>query len=385
MEKYKRFFKDTLQESIQSENELRKFAEYIIRELAVLVFKSIHESEENLDKLQNFRRFYVFFEAGKIKFSNVFLKDFIENLKERDFTFYFFIDPNKNKSFDGIYESRNDRIILYPSSVPKDWNIKISLNEINTYFKQKGYIKTIHHELTHAYDDFISKGHYINKNYKSTTTGSDYADYLNQNLEINAFYSEVASTLNLQNSWEYYFRDFKEKFKNQFTKLKPEFKNQLIKRLYKRWSEPFEVKNIEEYLSGNSNIFFNEIYENGKLDKSIDRRVKNISKAKIDKYLTLTIQKLLSGKIGTSVVNSSDFKENRFYFFKSLSSEIEHIAKYYIDADNSSNPDIKNAILKLVKQKEQGWENIKNYFKLSNDQVEQIIKNLDKIVIKRKR
>jgi hypothetical protein len=393
MKIYQRIFR----ESIQSEKDIKTFAEWVMDRLVDKMLEILDKtSPKNLPNEKD--RMWILYELEKVTKGYSPKRDFkkfIDSLKAREFRFYLLQQSGEKGG--GFYNSNNDKIILYYNHVV-EWNDNVTqgfLSDDSTFTKvfskivkedfYKKYLDTLVHELTHAYDDFISQGKYSPKDYVGFSDDDSISDeYYQQNLEVNAYYTSAINSIERLriNSFESYFSSFKDAFYGRWKVLDKKQQNRLMDRVYKRWSEPIKV-NKKEYLNSKSFMVFAMAMKGDDYTETINDTRTGISGKEVIKYAQETIKILLSGRIDPKLFNNYSSYKNRFSFFRMIAGEIlDSVGKAKIDYSNlSGNPEIEAIYKRYEIKKKYDKKRLQYFFKLSDDDfmyiLERIVSLLD--------
>lgn len=352
-------------ESIQSEKELEKLTDYILRELSYARF---YDAKNEKDKKSVFYAF-----SNKTNYKNKFLNSFISNLIERGLRVYF-IDSEFAKEVvsTGEYDKQYDTIRVYTFfDTIEDVKGKTSKYFLDFYSKYK---TAILHELTHVYDDFITKGKYRSLNY--TGDGSD--EYYKQNIEVNAFYSMVLPKIEVYRIYE--FEKYLEQFKKEFPKfmvLDKDQQKRLIERLYKRWEMPI-TEDKQELLNSTLTLVLHSINDGASYKKSIDKRYP-FSEKDVILYAKKIIQRILSGKIDRKLAKSTSSYENPYLFFNSIKSSLNYLDTLYSEYEEAKedlDEKTEKLFIKMVAEEEKKFKTFKRFFKLSDKDFKKLAVNL---------
>jgi ferritin len=238
---------------------------------------------------------------------------------ENSFRLFLLAGGDRKKAI-GTYDSKGKRINLYINdSVELARLLSMSDKEINTFKWEiwliNRFYKTVVHELTHAYDDFMSGGKYISNDY----VGIDGGDaYYNQTLEYNAYYTAAVSEIRKYRyfTWESYIDKFKDSMYS-FKKLNKEYQKKILKRLYAEWSLP--ITSPEEIKKIYNDRFFKSIHylQNGDIDKmkviTSESRVKNFN---LIKYGRQVMEDLFTKKVSEKEFNSISIEDSPYRAIK---------------------------------------------------------------------
>ncbi len=290
-------------ETVESEKELRKFVKQLLPIISEDIYddlygKDIHKSSAEAVELFLLPRLgntplsigeitpFIRFDIGRPPFDSEFLKPFFQFMGlEKHFTIKILYHGGNSG---GLFNYEHRVIHLY---VPKDTFLEICLfmskynnpqkaiKEIEKLLSETFFHEAFLHEMTHAYDHFVSEGKIGKGDYYFPTSGDpeDYKKYFSQNVELNAFYSGLIKLL--EELGVKYILTFNEIIQRlpllelfggsfKMTYLDDEQKNRIIKRMYQWYSAP-ESKQIESrgiLLLYNAVIF--DYFENDFKDSS---------------------------------------------------------------------------------------------------------------------
>jgi len=374
MKRYKPLFK----ESIQSEKAIAELVDFVIDKLSDVMMKRINDGDFIPDKRFNLR---MGFEENKYSNPPEILKEFA-NLFLYNFDV---ILSSDKKTIDGHYSSKENRIVVWNVLFPNTW-IKGTRHfegkkEVHDYFRTY-FRKTLIHEFTHAYDDFISKGKYLPKKYKNFPASQEdekgIKDYAKQNLEVNARYTDWVNAHQKERityTWQEYVKEFKQEWGIKY--LNPEQYRRLINRLFAQYNEPLPEDFKPEVLNSLSFKLFHKGFE-GKLNANDfipeDKRWKDsLTKQDIFNYMKKSIQNVLAGKVKESDIKNPVISDNRYSGLKSIKYTFE-----LIDAmeDNikkhANNPGILATLQKQIAKEKAFYEDFKRIFKLSDEDLKKI-------------
>jgi 2'-5' RNA ligase len=302
---------ELIDESVESQRNLEKITDNIIKELAESCFLYFKEEDpENvvftrlIDSIntyhidytgvdQNFvtlfkytNRISVYFKKDNIKVSNGNSGSFIVDKQSKIEMYY---DDKLLKHLEGEFKEENS-------------TLKTKLYRWVSFFNSK-FNSVLLHELQHYYDYIVSKGNAFNRGEKVSNQVSDYVkkenndinkeflaelikNYLNLPYEINARFAQAAKKTQMWtiNDWETFkkevvdfkkvFSEFKSKF-HGWNVLSDEDKKRITTRLYKLWDAKYQLmeelpkeKVMNEYVENqpipNKKVLF-QAFKGGKL------------------------------------------------------------------------------------------------------------------------
>jgi GNAT superfamily N-acetyltransferase len=230
-----KFIKESVMtETVQSDREIRWLADILMDSL----IRNVKRNKQFNGAATN---------TGQFKDSRdwIELEDF---MNEWNVTVVF---ATAEKDIGGSWASSQKTIYL--SEPPKDDGLRASLHEFvrtklsDTLERQikTRYMDVLVHELTHAFDDFRSKGKFKKDSYKSPTSGGGDSEYWLQQIEINARFAETAQALvskklSLDSGTQKGFQNYMEVFQSAIRKweIMPEWVQRRLRgRMYKEYSE----------------------------------------------------------------------------------------------------------------------------------------------------
>ena len=376
MKRYKPLFK----ESIQSEKAIADLVDFVIDRLSDVMMKRINGGAFVPEKRFNLRM--GFGEENKYSNPPEILKEFVNFFLH---SFDVILSSDKNNSIEGEYSSKQNRIVVWNVLFPNTW-IKGARHfegkkEIHDYFRTY-FRKTLVHEFAHAYDDFISRGKYLPKNYKGApaTQGDETGmkDYAKQNLEVNARYTEWINSHQKERvtyTWQEYAKEFKQEWGIKY--LNPEQYRRLINRLFAQYNEPLPDDFKPEVLNSLSFKLFHKGFEN-KLSANDfipeDKRWKDqLTKKDIFNYMRKSIQNILTGKVKESDIKNPAINKNRYAGLKSIKYTFELINAMEDNIKkHADNPDIIKILQKQIDKEKAFYEGFKRIFKLSDEDLKKI-------------
>lgn len=138
------------------------------------------------------------------------------------------------------------------------------------------------HELIHAYDDWKSKGKFIDPRYNPYE--KDYNKYLNYTHEINARFFQTVASLPKTTIWKDYLRDFKYKFVG-WKLLSPTTKKRLITRLATRFQRKIIPIDIKPFVKKLNDKIITMVDENSYvwiMKSGDDIEISNIDRVPVD-------------------------------------------------------------------------------------------------------
>ncbi len=224
----------TITESVQSDREIRWLADILMNSL----IRNVKRNKQFNGAATN---------TGQFKDS----KDWIELEDFMNEWNISVVMAQGEVGIDGSWTSSQKTIYL--SEPQKDDGLRTSLHEfvrtklsetLDMQIKTR-YMDVLVHELTHAFDDFRSKGKFKKDSYKSPTSGGGDSEYWLQQIEINARFAETAQALvskklSLDSGTQKGFQNYMEVFQSAIRKweIMPEWvKKRLQGRMYKEYSE----------------------------------------------------------------------------------------------------------------------------------------------------
>lgn len=349
-------------ESIESERQIKKISERYISVLAEKTYDAFmqwSDSKRYNDNLsvmlldRKGRGSVVSIDFDSVKYPK-FLEDFFKHLE---------YDPPSIRFYMGVYfiEKRiggnyspqtkdinvfvyNERVLSEMIDVFKKYN---NQSRIVNQFERilDGYNSILVHELTHAYDDYISSGKFMPKDYKSIGgEGDDWEEYASQNLEVNARYaSTIAKLTDMGVKYTLDFDGVLDEFKRRFqgwNTISNEQQKRLTNRLYAWYTEPIEGKREKnkalKYIYNNAS--FKQLYEiaDSTFQKFKNSRVKipdnlkNTDFPEIDvvSYIKESAQQLIEGNYDRKEIKNPAIVRNRYSGFKAVEHLIDQKDKY---------------------------------------------------------
>jgi hypothetical protein len=344
---------DNLVESLESEKELRvlnrKLVEHLIKtnvnDLASLLPES-YDKYLDLSKKRSYYLLKVFPDWLKLSKSKL-LKPFLQNFQDRYFGIYLIVGnfPQK-KGIAGVYNSKSDNISLFLDSQEMEDRIMNNVYEAIEERSNKKLEKilaevftigrnpmesTLLHELTHAYDDYQSKGKYNNSNYITPEKG--YKDYAKQNIEVNARFAQAIDILEKQDM-KYVigdFDDFMTNAKSAFEGwkiLSIDQQKRLTNRFYDYYTEP--LKDMRRFKSVRKKLYTRYAYNilnnidrdntNPNLEIPIPESLKGMIKSTSDfkDFLKEIAQDLIDGNYDNKVFKNPRILENPYSAFSMI-------------------------------------------------------------------
>lgn len=255
-------------ESIESERELRKFVERLLPIFGENIYFGIQQYNEHpiYGSDVGITQFYLSNLRTSLSqiYPSKFLSSFYDWMLENNFQIK--IGYNEGK-FKAQFRNNDYQIFitfLKPlmldliDIVKRVSNEKIAITKVTNLLGKDYFHEVLLHEMTHAYDHFISQGKYFNnKSYVPAAQGDiSSVDYYAQDIEINAFYSGFIKSLEEQ-GWKYVYADFEDLFE-RFRGMKGHYrvidwmkdfpiekKQKITSRLYQWFIDPPKGK-IEE-------------------------------------------------------------------------------------------------------------------------------------------
>jgi hypothetical protein len=249
-------------ESREDENNIKKLANTVL-DISSNSFGFIIPFKQTFDQYYKYPILVDLSDKDVIslfKDTNQKFLSFVSWISENIQILFLFTQNEHMYDFSGQYKSKAKQIVVVIQG--------IYLKDIKQFFGQNGSLKnsqtkkefktlfgkalvksleTLIHELTHAYDDYQSKGKYINKKYvaySGSKPDEGNLDYYNNPIETNAFYTAAISQLDefdRLSDFNTYQKLFIDKY-TSFKHLNKKSKERLLKRIYQRWIEPFNSK-----------------------------------------------------------------------------------------------------------------------------------------------
>lgn len=343
-------------ESLESERHLKNISEEFIEELSKETLKLFEqlvwdENRDIEDILLNpaSTGMVVTSEYTSVKIPK-FLENFFEDhLFAKGSGIFLYIGMGiKNKGAAGRYQKGPIDLYIVDKKIIEeilDTLIRYNqdsriINSLERIYKDTIFL-TLIHELTHAYDDYISSGKYSPKNYKDVTKGDEWGEYASQNLEVNARY--VSTVANLKDIGVKYtihdFEDVIDEFIHRFrgwTTLNKEQQERLIKRLYTWYIEPIKGKREKnkalKYIYNNAS--FKQLHQIDEFKKLSNSRVElpqHLKNTDFDidviSYMKESASQLINGNYNKKEFNNPSIIRNRYKGFKAVANVINIIQK----------------------------------------------------------
>ena len=242
------------QESLESEKALRQLTGRYIVVLAEAISKKMAYFIQNKDVQylrDNMDRKLTFFVSYRDVRFPAFLRDFERFLSDRSFVIELIVqDTNEYRDIRGVYRQKDIQLYLTERRAIErfiDITYTQRIRRIEEFLQEDSYIQSVLlHELTHAYDDFVSSGKYISSDYKNPWD-SGYDTYAKQNVEVNARYAQAIRKLEVFGI-RYYEDDFENVVSNfkdligAWGVLSDDQQKRLIARLYEWYTQPITGK-----------------------------------------------------------------------------------------------------------------------------------------------
>jgi len=353
-------------ESIESQKEIEKLSEFCIERLAKVTYNRINrDARGDIDLLWDYVEskgglgFTITQENIIGAFRSKFLQPFFDYLEE--FIEQFSIKviwgtdlPRKNTW--GMYSSEKKRISLYIHDEKVIQEILDTYTRLNDSKRiiskiqgiyERRILSTLVHELTHAYDDFVSSGEYMPKDYVDPQSGGDWGEYAKQNMEVNARYSQATYKLDemeirYTSTFEAVVDEFKRRFEG-WGNIGKDQQKRLIKRLYEWYMQPIDGRQKKRALRLLHNILSHKVMHDFEFTKEISNNNLEIPESmeqlrgEVDvvAYLKDTAELLLSGKYSKKDFDNPIIRENRYKAFSIVKHLFDRVEMLKADEKDS--------------------------------------------------
>lgn len=239
-------------ESIESQRSIEKLTDKLLSDAAKDISRRIEKQEHPADNPYAF-----------VEIPDDFMKDdpHINKMRKPFQTVKFTKRPSgTRKTQGGYYNADTKEIVLHYSdyllSTLKDWAFSVrefgekGPSHMKVHSKLMEMRDTLVHELTHVYDDVISKGKVftgyptdhkeIDMNPEAVLKAQ--VKYWRNNAELNAFYSQAVAEIRRfrrKSTWQEYRDRFMASFgKPKFANLKKKQQQRILSRLYAEYVSP---------------------------------------------------------------------------------------------------------------------------------------------------
>jgi len=340
-----------LSETIQSDREIRWLSDLVIDSLV----RSIKRKKEFNGAVASTQQFKESKEWAELE---SFLNDW-------DITVVFSVPEGKEGgmwvgSKKTVHLSEPEKDDGLNKSIEKFLSKNMSEETFRNQIKSR-YSETLIHELTHAFDDYRSKGEYLGK--KKYSSDFEKKDYWLQQVEINARFGQTTKgvldkklSLDSGNGFEEYMRYFKKAI-GKWEDMPDWVQKRLKGRMYKEYSE---LSNQEKDI-----ILVNESW------KTLNEFLMEF----YDKKDVEPPEELMWASVDFRLKGDKAYTTNQMHTFSQLLKDaIKNPSKYEKEMKRLLN--IIESIQNVLKKNPEAENVIKSYFKFSDKDIEDV-KNAD--------
>ena len=217
-----------------------------------------------------------------------------------------FVMPKSNRTQGGY---GNNRIYLYIENFNLNTRDKRDILDVIKNLKS-----TIIHELTHAWDDYKSKGNYQDQD-KYLSSDNDIKSYLNQQVEINARYTSILDKIDI-NRYFLNFESFKNIFQSNFpgyTYMSKDQEKRILQRLLKDYNMPLKSQQYNYNMIRLSQRYIYSIMNdtNDFREALKTARIKS-SESEIRRFTKESFEKIIHNNASRNEIKNPIIIQNRF-------------------------------------------------------------------------